>query len=289
MKLVTYNFNGETKVGAVQDDSVIDLSMVAPDMLHLIASGPEGLARAQAQVTAASSATPLASVRLLAPIPTPPRNVMCLGLNYASHAEESQRAKGWNLETPPAPIIFTKAPSSVNGPYDDIPFDANVSEMIDWEAEMAVVIGRSGKNISREDAMAYVFGYTVINDVSARDLQRQHNQFFKGKSLDGYCPMGPWIVTAGEIPDPYTLNVACRVNGVTKQESDTSYMIFDIADIIYHLSRGMTLVTGDVIATGTPGGVGFARQPPEYLKPGDIVECEVENIGKIRNRITAVT
>jgi 2-keto-4-pentenoate hydratase/2-oxohepta-3-ene-1,7-dioic acid hydratase in catechol pathway len=190
---------------------------------------------------------------------------------------------------PERPVFFTKATTTVNGPYADIPFDDNVSVQIDWEAELAVVIGRQGKNIARDQAMEYVFGYTVVNDISARDIQSAHGgQFFKGKSLDGACPMGPWIVTREAVPDPHNLPVRCHVNGVLKQDSTTAEFIFTVPELIEWLSRGMTLLPGDVIATGTPSGVGFARNPPEYLKPGDVVETEVQGVGALRNTVAAV-
>ena len=285
MKLVTYQLHGVSRLGAVRDGAVVDLTAVAPDMLTLIESGAEGLAQAEAYAKTASPTLPLNEATLLAPIPMPRRNVMCLGLNYVEHAKESYTARGQETKIPDFPIVFTKATTDVTGPYAAIPYDTAVSTRIDWEAEMAVIIGRQGKNIRPEDAMPYVFGYTIINDVSARDLQTQHKQYFKGKSLDGSCPMGPWIVTADEIPDPHQLAITSRVNGVTKQASNTRYMIFDIPAILYHLSRGMTLLPGDIIATGTPSGVGFARQPPEFLAPGDVVECEVEKLGVIRNTL----
>lgn len=288
MKLVTYLHNGRSAIGAVVGEQVVDLSAVAPDMLRLIEMGEEGLAQAQTAVAAAADLIPLHAVRLQAPIPVPRRNVMCLGLNYAAHAAESLAAQGKNVSLPDAPIVFTKATTAVSGPYDDIPFDAAVSELIDWEAELGVIIGRSGKNISPQEALGYVYGYMVVNDVSARDVQRRGKQYFKGKSLDGYCPTGPWIVTADEIGDPQNLRVACRVNGVTKQDDTTAHMIFNVAHTIAYLSRGMTLLPGDIIATGTPEGVGFARTPPEFLRPGDVVECEIEAVGLIRNGVTAV-
>jgi 2-keto-4-pentenoate hydratase/2-oxohepta-3-ene-1,7-dioic acid hydratase in catechol pathway len=159
---------------------------------------------------------------------------------------------------------------------------------MDWEVELAIIIGRRGKSIARAQAPNYVFGYTVVNDVSARDIQNAHGgQFFKGKSLDGACPMGPWIVTRDEVPDPHALAIRCRVNGVVKQDSSTAELIFDVPAIVEWLSRGMTLLPGDIVATGTPSGVGFARTPPEFLKPGDVVECEIEGIGTIRNTVVA--
>jgi len=173
----------------------------------------------------------------------------------------------------------------VNGPFGDVPYSTAVSTEFDYEVELAVVISQQGINIPREKAMDYVFGYAVLNDISARDLQRNGKQFFKGKSLDGSCPIGPWLVTADEVADPHNLAITCRVNGVTKQDSSTRHMIFDIPAIIEYLSLGMTLLPGDIIATGTPSGVGFARTPPEYLQPGDVVECEIEQIGLIRNQI----
>ncbi len=285
MKLVTYLLGSHVSLGAVVGRGVIDLSAIAPDMLSLIEAGVVGLDRVRAAISSASASIPLASVDLLAPIPDPQRNILCLGLNYAEHAKESAEARGREYKQQQHPVFFTKATHTINRPEGAIPFDADVSEQIDWEAELGVIIGRSGKNIPIEEAYDHVFGYTCINDISARDLQANHSQFFKGKSLDGACPSGPWIVTADEIPDPQQLHIACRVNGVTKQDSNTEHMIFRIPDIIAILSHGMTLDAGDIIATGTPSGVGFARKPPEFLKPGDIVEVEIEKIGVLRNRV----
>ncbi len=288
MKLVTYELDHVVKVGAVQDDGVVDLSGIAPDMLRLIDLGALGLSQAEAQVAAGATAVPLTQVRLLAPIPYPRRNVMCLGLNYAEHALESYTAKGKPAALPTTPIVFTKATTAVSGPTDPIPFDSTVSSQIDWEVELAVIIGKAGKNIPAAEAWAHVFGYTVLNDVSARDLQMNGKQYFKGKSLDGACPTGPWIVTLDELPAPHNLRITCRVNGVTKQDGRTNHMIFTIPAIIAYLSKGMTLLPGDIIATGTPEGVGFARTPPEYLRPGDVLESEIEGIGTLRNEVTAV-
>jgi 2-keto-4-pentenoate hydratase/2-oxohepta-3-ene-1,7-dioic acid hydratase in catechol pathway len=284
MRLVTYQSASGPRLGVVRGEEVVPVPGLS--MLELIEAGDAGLERARA---ASGPALPLASLTLLAPIPNPQRNIFCLGLNYAEHAAESLRAKGQPVKLPEVPVFFTKATTTINGPFADIPFDPRVSEQMDWEVELAFVIGRRGKNLARQDALAHVFGYTVVNDVSARDLQNAHGgQFFKGKSLDGACPMGPWIVTRDEVADPHALPIRCRVNGVTKQDSTTAEFIFDIPAIIEWLSRGLTLLPGDVIATGTPSGVGFARTPPEFLKPGDVVECEVEGIGTIRNKVAAV-
>lgn len=291
MKLITYQHDNQVHVGVVVaeaavDEAVVELTAVTPTLLALIKQGPAGRERAKAAIDVATPTLSLAEVELLAPIPVPERNVMCLGWNYAEHAHESATTRGLEIkELPQFPIIFTKATTSVNRPFGDVPYSTAVSTEFDYEVELAVVISQQGVNIPREQAMDYVFGYTVLNDISARDLQRNGKQFFKGKSLDGSCPIGPWLVTADEVADPHNLAITCRVNGVTKQDSSTRHMIFDIPAIIEYLSLGMTLLPGDIIATGTPSGVGFARTPPEFLQPGDVVECEIEQIGLIRNQI----
>lgn len=285
MKLLTFFQNHRVAIGALRDGGIVDLASVAPDMITLIAMGKFGLDRARAAYEAATETIPLSEVKLQAPIRTPKRNIMCLGRNYPEHARESYEARGEKVDMPKHAIIFTKATTTINGPYDDIPYDPAVSDQIDFEVELGVIIGPGGKNISRENAMNHVFGYVVLNDVSARDLQDLHKQFFKGKSLDGSLPMGPWIVTADEIPNPHNLRLTCRVNDELMQDSNTGEMLFDIPAIVETLSRGMTLMPGDIVATGTPAGVGFARTPPVYLKPGDVVECAVEGIGSIRNRV----
>lgn len=199
--------------------------------------------------------------------------------------EETARARGREAKIPEVPVFFTKAPTAVSGPRDPIPWDPSVTDQVDYEAELAVVIGVSGKNIPWAKALEHVFGYTVLNDVTARDLQQKHLQWFKGKSLDGFCPLGPYLVTADEFGDPQEKQISLRVNGVVKQDSNTAYMIFPVAAIIEFLSKGMTLEAGDIISTGTPEGVGLGRTPPEYLKEGDLVEAEVEGIGMLRNRV----
>ncbi len=224
-------------------------------------------------------------VTILAPIPRPRQNIMCLGWNYADHAAETAAAIKRDIKPPQYPIVFTKSVSSVTGPESEVHHDPAVTAELDWEAELGVIIGSGGKGISKDAALDHVFGYTVINDLSARDLQFRHKQYFLGKSLDDTCPMGPVIVTADEIGDPQNLNLKCWVNGELKQDSNTRHQIFDLRSIITTLSAGRTLESGDVIATGTPSGVGFARQPPEFLTRGDVVECEVEGIGRLRNPI----
>ncbi len=287
MHLITCRHEGRERVGVLHDRNVV---LLPPDgwpmsMLDLIAAGPAFLDRLRAELPRLAARVTLNEVELLAPIPRPRKNIMCLGLNYKDHAEESMRAKGLPVELPEYPVVFTKSPTSVTGDGATVPAHAGVTHELDWEVELGVVIGTGGRAIPRARAFEHVFGYTVINDLSARDLQFRHKQWFLGKSLDGFCPMGPAIVTADEIPDPQRLKLFCRVNGIAKQSSSTAQMIFDVATIVETLSRGMTLEPGDVIATGTPAGVGFARQPPEFLKAGDVVECEIEKIGVLRNRI----
>lgn len=264
---------------SVQD--IIDNYVAAQESLQAILAAAE-----QGRLNEALA--PLNEVTLAAPIPRPRKNVMCIGVNYTEHAKETAALRD-HLGTPPShPVIFTKAPTTINSPYGEIEIDPAVSTAIDWEVELGVIIGKKGKNISVEEAMNYVFGYVVLNDVTARDLQSRHKQYFKGKSLDGSCPIGPWIVTADEIADPHNLTLRLLVNGEIKQNGNTKQMIFSIPDIISVLSLGMTLEPGDIIATGTPSGVGFSRVPPQFLKPGDIMESEVEGIGILRNPIVEV-
>jgi 2-keto-4-pentenoate hydratase/2-oxohepta-3-ene-1,7-dioic acid hydratase in catechol pathway len=290
---------GEPRLGVLlADERVLDvgeaarrarqrLPFDAGDMLSLIASGRVGLAALRKLARARAAKGPaLDSLRLLAPIPRPRKNVFCVGWNYLEHFEEGAKARPHVQDMPAHPAFFTKAPTAVNGPYDAIPLHAGVTEKLDWEVELGLVIGRGGCNIAEADAMKHVYGYCVVNDVSAREVQRQHGQqWFKGKSLDGTCPMGPWIVTADEVPDPQALRVSCRLNGAVKQDSNTRHMYFRIPRIIAELSAGLTLEPGDVISTGTPAGVGHARTPPEFMRAGDVLETEVEGIGVLRNRI----
>jgi 2-keto-4-pentenoate hydratase/2-oxohepta-3-ene-1,7-dioic acid hydratase in catechol pathway len=221
---------------------------------------------------------------LLAPI-RPHKNVFCVGRNYLGHAEEIARARNIELKLPPVPTFFTKAPTSIADPEQTLHLSGALSSQYDWEAELAVVIGKRCKDVPEAEALDVVFGYTCLNDVTARDLQSLHQQWFKGKSLDEACPIGPWIVDAAEVGDPQALDVAIRINGEVKQHAPTSQMIFSVAAIIASLSRGMTLEAGDVIATGTPDGVGFARTPPEFLKDGDVMEVEISKIGVLRSPV----
>ena len=291
MRLVTFRADGgNARLGAVVGDQVVDLAeasggAVPDEMIAFIEAGPTALVTARAILQANPAGIPLSSVTLLAPIPRPRRNVFCLGLNYRAHAAEAQQF-GVTQKDPEHPIFFTKPPSTVVGPDAAIEVITDVTREVDWEVEVTVVIGPGGVDIAKDAAMDHVFGYTIANDVSARDLQFRHGgQWFKGKGLDTFCPVGPWIVTADEIPDPANLEVILRVNGVEKQHSNTSKLIFDLPTMIASLSEGLTLEAGDVILTGTPEGVGFARKPPEFLHDGDIVECEVERIGLLRNSV----
>jgi 2-keto-4-pentenoate hydratase/2-oxohepta-3-ene-1,7-dioic acid hydratase in catechol pathway len=301
MRLVSFLSSNHTvpRPGIVVGNEVVDLAAagtalnlsVPASMLELIANAEtylphlQSIAEQSAALREHNAVLDLHSITLTAPIPQLRKNIMCMAVNYSEHARETAAARNRSTEAPTQPILFTKATTTINGPYGEVVIDPTVSTEIDWEVELAVIIGQPGKNISEANAMAHVFGYTVLNDVTARDMQKRHVQYFKGKSLDGSCPMGPWIVTADEIPDPHNLALRLKVNGVIKQEDNTAHMVFSIPQIIATLSLGMTLEPGDIIATGTPSGVGFTRVPPEFLKPGDMMETEIEGIGVLRNPI----
>jgi 2-keto-4-pentenoate hydratase/2-oxohepta-3-ene-1,7-dioic acid hydratase in catechol pathway len=305
MKLLMYLDRHSPRLGALRDSNIVDLRALAAarqrelhagSVLELIDLGEEGLREARDLLAedlalgeeAEGHVRPLEGTTLLPPLNPPRGNVLAIGLNYRKHAEESARARGQAYVPLTKPTAFTKAQTSINGPYDDIPLHAHVTQQVDWEVELGVVLGRSGANIPREEALDYVFGYTVVNDVSARDLQfGWGGQFFKGKSLDGFCPVGPWIVTPDEVPDPQSLRLWLKVNGETMQDSNTGDMIFPVDDLIAQLSGGMTLPAGTLIATGTPEGVGTVRTPPVYLKAGDVVETGIDGIGVLRNRVVA--
>lgn len=290
------------RLGAVHEQGMADVRKVlrtgppgsAPaSLLELIQAGPDAWAAIAGRIndhfskTPFQSVYPLTGVRWHAPIARPLKNIVCLGLNYASHVRETTRLDK-PMKVPEVPVFFTKASTSATGPHDPIPLDRRATDQLDYEAELGVIIGVGGKNLLRADSLEHVFGYTVVNDVSARDLQFGHKQWFKGKSLDGFCPMGPLVVTANEFGDPQRKRIMLRVNGETRQDATTADMIFPVDVILEYLSKGMTIEPGDVIATGTPEGVGLGRTPPDYLKDGDIVETEIENIGVMRNRVTQV-
>jgi 2-keto-4-pentenoate hydratase/2-oxohepta-3-ene-1,7-dioic acid hydratase in catechol pathway len=271
---------------------VIDFSRVAPglpqDMAAFIALGEPGLAEARRAEASGEGRVPLAQVRLMAPIPKPARNIFCVGKNYREHAQELQATtlKGGGAKAiPELPIIFTKATSSVIGPGEPIPAWLDPTNTTDYEGEFAVVIGRGGRGIARAEAMRHVYGYTIVNDVTSRALQHRHQQWFLGKSLDGFCPMGPAIATADEVPDAGALRVQTRVNGDLRQDAPVSGLIFDIPTLIETLSRTLTLAPGDVIATGTPAGVGMGFKPPRFLKQGDMVAITIDPIGTLENPV----
>jgi len=285
MKLLTFRSSDGPRLGALRHgDEVVELAD-PPDMLSLIDSGEEGLELVRSALSRGKGKVHgLADLHLLAPLPNPRGNVIAIGRNYQAHAEESARAAGKAVDPP---TVFTKAVTSVAGPHDDIVIDGAVTSQVDWEVELGIVIGRAGVNIARERAHEHVFGYIVVNDVSARDVQfGWGGQYFKGKSLDGFCPTGPWIVTGDEL-DPASLRLGLRVNGETKQDGSTRDMIYPVDAVIEWVTKGMTVPAGTIIATGTPDGVGFARTPPEFLKAGDVVEAEVEGIGTLRNRFVS--
>jgi 2-keto-4-pentenoate hydratase/2-oxohepta-3-ene-1,7-dioic acid hydratase in catechol pathway len=260
------------------------------DLAALIARGRAGVEAARKVAeSAAATVIPAERVRLLAPL-RPRKNVFCVGRNYADHIAEGARAQNVRIDVTEVPVFFTKPPTAVIGPGAAVPIFPHVSEKIDYEVELAVVIGTAGRDIPRESALDHVFGYTILNDISARDVQRRHGgQYFKGKGLDGSCPLGPWVVTADAIPDPAALGIRLRVNGELRQDSTTAAMIFDIPTLIASLSEGMTLEPGDIIATGTPSGVGYAMDPPRFLADGDTVSCEIDGIGTLENPVRVET
>jgi 2-keto-4-pentenoate hydratase/2-oxohepta-3-ene-1,7-dioic acid hydratase in catechol pathway len=227
-------------------------------------------------------------VELLAPIPNPARNIICVGRNYLDHVAEGYKARGTDLKLPEVPQFFSKATHAMNSPTGDVRLDVRVTEKLDYEVELAVVLGRGGRDIEPAQAYDHVFGYAVANDVTARDLQRRHEQWFKGKSLDTTFPFGPWIIDREEIGDPTTLELVMMVNGEERQRARVAQMIFDIPRIIASLSAGLTLTAGDIISTGTPSGVGYAMTPPRLLRNGDLMVASIDRIGELRNRIVEV-
>jgi 2-keto-4-pentenoate hydratase/2-oxohepta-3-ene-1,7-dioic acid hydratase in catechol pathway len=297
MRFVTFDYSGAPRIGLVtSNDRIIDLHGAKAGSGHEFPADMLGLIRESEWTVEAArhlaEADPkhsiaLAEVRLLAPIPRPLKNVFCVGRNYAAHAAEGARAQGREVSLPTVPEFFTKPPTAVTGQGAQVPVDPAVTEKFDYEVELGVVIGKLGKNIPRARALDYVFGFTICNDFTARDLQRRHGQWFKGKGLDSSCACGPWIVHKSALPGFADLPIRLRVNGETRQDSRTSDLIFDVPTLIESLSAGLTLEPGDIISTGTPEGVGYAMDPPRFLKPGDVVEAEIEGIGVLRNEIVA--
>lgn len=300
----------ERSVAAVRlkDGSLLEIARAAADLSGdagaalqaatiqaIIEAGPVALDAIRQLVSAAESGKHgdavhrAADVTLLAPIPRPRKNVFCVGRNYAEHIAEGDKAQNQKVGVTEHPVYFTKPPTAVIGPHADIPIFPQLSQAIDYEVELTVVIGAPGRNIAKAQAYDHIFGYTISNDITARDVQRRHGgQYFKGKGLDGSCPTGPWIVTADAIPNPHDLDIGLSVNGEQRQNGHTSDMIFDIPTLIESLSEGLTLEPGDLLATGTPSGVGYAMEPPQFLKDGDTVVCEISVIGRLENTVRTV-
>lgn len=304
MKLVTYRASIEAaaKLGVLVDDLVVDVAALAtaqgarlPDtMLGLIDTGRPGLETLRACLDAADgrfpagAATALANVKLLAPIPRPRKNIFGIGLNYVEHVAESAQSLDTSKELPKQPVIFSKPPTTVIGPGDGIEHNGKITQQLDWEVELAVIIGTTARRVSKQDALDHVFGYSVMIDVSARD-NRRAGQWIFSKGQDTYAPFGPCIVTADEIPDPQVLDLWLTLNGVEKQRSNTRHMLFKVDDLIADISSGITLEPGDIIASGTPEGVGAGRTPQEWMKPGDILVACVEGIGTLRHPVVDAT
>jgi 2-keto-4-pentenoate hydratase/2-oxohepta-3-ene-1,7-dioic acid hydratase in catechol pathway len=306
MKFVTFESGAGPKPGLLLADVVIDIpaavsilagsgsALKLPEatfasLLDIIEAGEPAIAVIK-QIAASAdqfkkAAVPVGSVKLLAPIPRTRKNVFCVGRNYVDHVTEGYKARKLEIKIPEYPQFFSKPATTIIGPGDEIPFDSGVTVKVDYEVELAVVMSKKAKNVSEADAFDYVFGYTIVNDITGRDLQRRHDQWFKGKSLDGSCPMGPCLVYKDEIPDPQDIKITLDVNGETRQSARTSQMIFSLRRVICELSHGLTLDAGDIIATGTPSGVGYAMEDPQFLKPGDVVTCEIEKIGTLVNTI----
>jgi 2-keto-4-pentenoate hydratase/2-oxohepta-3-ene-1,7-dioic acid hydratase in catechol pathway len=302
MKLTTYKINHMTpRLGVVEDNHIIDLEDVAKikkealpkTMLELIDLGLTEVARIQTLIDSLTAEErsnciyPLSNATLLAPIPKPRKNIIGIGLNYTEHVAESARTLDTSNDLPQSPVIFSKPPTTVTATNTDILLNTKLTQQLDWEVELAVIISKKGKYVTKENAMDYVFGYTVINDISARDCRRS-GQWIVSKGQDTFAPMGPILVTKDEIPNPHNLNLSLKVNGVEKQNSNTKFMLFNINDLIEDLSTVFTLEAGDIIATGTPAGVGAGRNPQEWMWDGDVVEATVEGIGTIVNTVKEI-
>lgn len=301
MRLATFVDGNKTGIGVVDGAQILDCATAwrqfgrgeAPaDMLDLIGGGETALEHLRKVVDAAKRSLdtsgvwiPLAQVRLTAPIPRPRKNVFCVGRNYKAHIEEGARALKRELVFPSVPEFFSKPPTAVIGPDAEVRINAKQRRQLDYEVELAFVIGKTARDVAAKAGLSVVFGYTIVNDVTARDLQVLHGQWFKGKGLDTSCPTGPWIVTRDEFGDPSGHRISLRVNGETRQDSNTSDMLFGCAEIAASLSEGLTLEPGDIVATGTPSGVVLGMSPQVWLKSGDVMEAEIEGIGVLRNRI----
>lgn len=283
MKLITYRLRGAEHVGALTADGTAVAPLPYPDMNTLIEAASLEELRSAA---AAAETIPMEEVELLAPIPRPRQDVICLGMNYLDHAREAAQydAGAFEKEKPVA-VYFSKRVTEAVAPEGFIESHTDLVERLDYESELAVILGKTARNIRGEDAGDYIFGYTILNDVSARDVQTGHKQWYFGKSLDGFTPIGPCIVTADEITYPPALDISAAVNGETRQNSNTALFITSIGQALEELSRGMTLLPGTILSTGTPAGVGMGFDPPKFLKPGDVVECTVQGIGTLRNTV----
>lgn len=292
MQLATFVAEGREQVGIALDQQTrfIPLGQLlgrgAPEtMIQVIERWDQLEPRLRRALPSAEEGLRLGDMNLVAPIPHPRRNIICLGKNYRDHVKEAAALGNRGSDMPPAPIYFSKMVDRVRGSAEAVPAHTDVTDMLDYEAELAVVIGRAGHDIDPAAVPGYIFGYSVLNDVTARDLQKRHDQWFKGKSLDGGCSMGPVIVTADEIAYPPALDMECTVNGELRQKANTAELIFDITEIISDFSKGLTLMPGDIISTGTPAGVGMGFRPFKWLKPGDVVACSIERIGTLTNRV----
>ncbi len=286
MRFATYQVDGVVQVGVVAGDVIRPLPERFGDLVDIIAGGHEALDAVRRHLTSSTPDVPLDRVRLLSPIQRFRRDILCTGWNYWDHFEEGiGKREGQEVDRPRHPTFFTKGPDTVVGPYDDIAWDPAISAKWDYEAELALVIGRTGRSIRESDAESYVFGYLLANDISQRDLQRRHGgQWLKGKSIDGTMPLGPWVVTADEL-DPREVRLTCAVNGEVVQDATVEVMAFGIPTLLAELSFGMTLRPGDVLLTGTPSGVGNVRQPQLFLTEGDEVVVSGSGIGELRNRL----
>lgn len=302
MYFVTYEKNGVNEIGVLTKDQTKIIPLLAAEkqffgattlpetMLGFVQAGDAAVARAgevlvKAEADAAFPFVSLSDVKVLAPIPRPAKNIFCIGKNYREHAMEFDKTADPNIAIPKFPVIFTKAVTTVIGPNDEINSHSDVTSELDYEVELAVIIGRKGTHIAKEDAMDYVFGFTIMNDVTARDLQKKHNQWFRGKSLDTFAPMGPYLVHKSSVERPDNLGISLKVNGEIRQNANIGDLIFDIPTLLATISDGLTLEPGDIIATGTPAGVAMGFNPPRFLKAGDELELAITGLGTLKNKV----